>query len=61
MFRILNRCEQRKDGAGISKRLGTASVPYPETCIVLAGQAAMVVDAKEVVGSAGDVIEGLSA
>ena len=77
MFRILNRCDQRKGsiaavefegepyGAGISFFLGNLPPgkgpglhqhPYPETCIVLAGQAAMVVDGKEVVASAGDII-----
>lgn len=30
--------------------------PYPETCIVLAGQAAMVVDGEEVVAGAGDIV-----
>jgi len=30
--------------------------PYPETCIVLSGQAAMVVDGEEVVASAGDIV-----
>lgn len=77
MFRILNRCDQRKGsiaavefegepyGAGISffvgnlppgKSPGLHQHPYAETCIVLAGQAAMVVDGKEVVAGAGDII-----
>lgn len=52
-------------GAGVSFFLGNLQPgkgpglhqhPYPETCIVLAGQAAMVVDGKEVVASAGDII-----
>ena len=30
--------------------------PYPETCLVLAGQAAMVVDGKEVVVGSGDIV-----
>jgi mannose-6-phosphate isomerase-like protein (cupin superfamily) len=30
--------------------------PYSETCIVLAGQAAMVVDGEEVVAGAGDIV-----
>ncbi len=30
--------------------------PYPETCVVLAGQVAMSVDDKEVVASAGDIL-----
>jgi mannose-6-phosphate isomerase-like protein (cupin superfamily) len=30
--------------------------PYAETCIILRGQAAMVVDGKEVVASAGDIV-----
>jgi mannose-6-phosphate isomerase-like protein (cupin superfamily) len=30
--------------------------PYAETCIVLSGQAAMVVDGQEVVAGAGDII-----
>ena len=52
-------------GAGVSFFLGNLPPgkgpglhqhPYPETCIVLAGQAAMVVDGKELVASAGDII-----
>ncbi len=30
--------------------------PYPETCIVLSGQAAMLVDGEEVVAGAGDIV-----
>ncbi len=30
--------------------------PYPETCIVLSGQAAMVVDGENVVAGAGDIV-----
>lgn len=30
--------------------------PYPETCIVLSGRVAMVVDGEEVVGGTGDVV-----
>jgi mannose-6-phosphate isomerase-like protein (cupin superfamily) len=30
--------------------------PYPETCLVLSGQVAMVVDGEEVVAGAGDII-----
>lgn len=30
--------------------------PYPETCIVLAGQAAMVVDGQEMVAAPGDIV-----
>jgi len=30
--------------------------PYPETCIVLSGQAVMVVDGEEIVASAGDIV-----
>lgn len=30
--------------------------PYAETCIVLSGQAAMVIDGKEVVAGAGDIV-----
>jgi hypothetical protein len=49
-------------GAGVSllsaqpsarERPGTASASYAETCIVLSGQAAMVVDGDEVVAGAG--------
>lgn len=52
-------------GAGISFFVGNLSEgkgpglhkhPYSETCIVLAGQAAMVVDGEEVVAGAGDVV-----
>ena len=52
-------------GAGISFFLGNLPPgkgpglhqhPYSETCIVLAGQAAMVVDGEEVVASAGDIV-----
>jgi mannose-6-phosphate isomerase-like protein (cupin superfamily) len=52
-------------GAGLSFFLGNLTQgkgpglhqhPYPETCIVLSGRAAMVVDGKEVVASAGDVV-----
>jgi mannose-6-phosphate isomerase-like protein (cupin superfamily) len=52
-------------GAGVSFFLGNLQPgkgpglhqhPYPETCIVLAGQAAMVVDGQEVVASAGDIV-----
>ena len=52
-------------GAGISFFLGNLTPgkgpglhqhPYSETCIVLAGQAAMVVDGEEVVASAGDIV-----
>jgi mannose-6-phosphate isomerase-like protein (cupin superfamily) len=57
--------EGAKYGAGISFFVGNLSAgkgpglhkhPYPETCIVLAGRAAMVVDGKEVVAGAGDVV-----
>ena len=37
-------------GAGLHKH------PYAETCIVLSGQAAMVVDGEEVVARAGDIV-----
>jgi mannose-6-phosphate isomerase-like protein (cupin superfamily) len=52
-------------GTGISFFLGNLAPgkgpglhrhPYPETCIVLSGRAAMVVDGKEVVAGAGDVV-----
>ena len=52
-------------GAGISFLQGNAPPgkgpglhkhPYAETCIVLSGQAAMVVDGKEVVAGAGDIV-----
>jgi mannose-6-phosphate isomerase-like protein (cupin superfamily) len=38
------------------KGLGLHQHPYSETCIVLSGQAAMVVDGEEVVACAGDVV-----
>ena len=52
-------------GAGVSFFLGNLEPgkgsglhqhPYAETCIVLSGQAAMVVNGKEVVAGAGDII-----
>ena len=52
-------------GAGISFFLGNLPPgkgpglhkhPYAETCIVLSGQAAMVVDGKEVVAGGGDIV-----
>ena len=52
-------------GAGISFFLGNLPPgkgpglhqhPYSETCIVLSGQAAMVVDGEEVVAGAGDIL-----
>jgi mannose-6-phosphate isomerase-like protein (cupin superfamily) len=52
-------------GAGISffrgnlpsgKGPGLHKHPYAETCIVLSGRAAMVVDGKEVVACAGDIV-----
>ena len=52
-------------GAGLSFFLGNLSPgngpglhrhPYPETCIVLAGEAAMVVDGEEVIAGAGDIV-----
>ena len=52
-------------GAGISFFLGNLATgkgpglhkhPYSETCIVLSGQAAMVVDGKEAVAGAGDIV-----
>ncbi len=52
-------------GAGVSffqgnlppgKGPGLHQHPYSETCIVLSGQAAMVVDRKEVVAVAGDIV-----
>ena len=52
-------------GAGISffqgnlppgKGPGLHRHPYPETCIVLSGQAAMVIDGEEVVAVAGDIV-----
>ena len=52
-------------GAGVSFFLGNLSPgkgpglhqhPYSETCIVLSGQAAMVVDGENVVAGAGDIV-----
>jgi quercetin dioxygenase-like cupin family protein len=52
-------------GAGLSffvgnlepgKGPGLHKHPYPETCLVIAGQAAMSVDGKEVIASAGDIV-----
>lgn len=52
-------------GAGISffqgnllpgKGPGLHKHPYPETCIVLSGQAAMLVDEEEVVARTGDIV-----
>ncbi len=52
-------------GAGVSFFLGNLSPgkgpglhqhPYSETCIVLSGQAAMVVDGEEVIAGAGDIV-----
>ncbi|MGH9440607.1 MAG: cupin domain-containing protein [Terriglobia bacterium] len=52
-------------GAGISFFLGNLAPgkgpglhrhPYSETCIVLSGRAAVVVDGKEVVAGAGDIV-----
>jgi len=52
-------------GAGVSffvgdlapgKGPGLHRHPYPETCLVLSGQAAMVVDGQEVVAGAGDIV-----
>lgn len=52
-------------GAGISffqgnlppgRGPGLHKHPYPETCIVLSGQAGMVVDGEEVVAGAGDIV-----
>jgi mannose-6-phosphate isomerase-like protein (cupin superfamily) len=52
-------------GAGVSFFLGNVQPgkgpglhqhPYAETCIVLSGQAAMVVDGEEVVAGAGDIV-----
>ncbi len=57
--------EGRPYGAGVSFFLGNLQPgqgpglhqhPYPETCIVLCGQAAMVVDGKEVAACAGDIV-----
>ena len=52
-------------GAGVSFFLGNLQPgqgpglhkhPYSETCIVLSGQAAMVVDGEQVVAGAGDIV-----
>ncbi len=52
-------------GAGVSFFLGNLQPgndpglhqhPYHETCIAISGQAAMVVDGKEVVAGAGDIV-----
>ena len=52
-------------GAGVSFFLGNLQPgqgpglhrhPYPETCIVISGQAAMVVDGKDVVAGTGDIV-----
>lgn len=52
-------------GAGVSffegnlppgKGPGLHQHPYPETCIVLSGQAAMVVDGEQVLAGAGDIV-----
>ena len=52
-------------GAGISffhgnlepgRGPGLHKHPYPETCIVFSGQAAMVVDGQKVIAGAGDVV-----
>ena len=52
-------------GAGISffqgnrepgKGPGLHKHPYPETCVVFSGRAAMVVDGQEVIAGAGDVV-----
>lgn len=57
--------EGRPYGAGTSffvgnlepgKGPGLHQHPYPETCIVLSGQAAMVVDGQDVVAGAGDIV-----
>jgi mannose-6-phosphate isomerase-like protein (cupin superfamily) len=57
--------ESESYGAGISffqgslppgKGPGLHKHPYPETCIVLAGQAAMFVDGEEVVVATGDIV-----
>jgi mannose-6-phosphate isomerase-like protein (cupin superfamily) len=39
-----------------SKGPGLHQHPYPETCLVLSGQAAMVVDGEEVVVGTGDIV-----
>ncbi len=52
-------------GAGVSFFLGHLQPgqgpglhrhPYPETCIVISGRAAMVVDGNEVIAGAGDIV-----
>ena len=52
-------------GAGISffvgnippgKGPGLHKHPYAETCVVLSGQAAMIVDGEEIVAGAGDIV-----
>ena len=57
--------EGRPHGAGVSFFLGNLQPgqgpgvhqhPYAETCIVLSGRAAMVVDGQEVVAGAGDIV-----
>ena len=57
--------EGEPHGAGVSFFLGNLQPgqgpglhqhPYPETCIVLAGQAAMVIDGEELVAAAGDIV-----
>jgi mannose-6-phosphate isomerase-like protein (cupin superfamily) len=57
--------EGKHYGAGVSffvgnllpgKGPGLHQHPYAETCIVLSGQAAMVVDGEEVVARAGDIV-----
>jgi len=57
--------EGQRYGAGISffqgnlppgKGPGMHKHPYPETCIVLSGQAVMVVDGEEVVAREGDIV-----
>jgi quercetin dioxygenase-like cupin family protein len=57
--------EGKPYGAGISffrgnlppgKGPGLHKHPYAETCIVLSGQAAMVIDGKEITAGAGDIV-----
>lgn len=57
--------EGERYGAGVSyfrgdlapgKGPGLHRHPYPETCIVLAGQAEMIVDGERLVASAGDTV-----
>ena len=57
--------EGKPYGAGVSffqgnlppgKGPGLHQHPYSETCIVLSGEAAMVVDGEEVVANAGDIV-----